>query len=140
VDIALLLPVPSAKKAGSLAMGVCRGELGSLLGKEVDLVNLRLMDTVFQNEILHSAREFFAGNRNAADVLSIPLFRNDRSVREFMGVLNFDGVNADLFQPERIQHGKFIGSCVSTGETIVNHLLAKCMPMIERLDRQVDKK
>jgi predicted nucleotidyltransferase len=71
VDIALLLPVPSAKKAGSLAMGVCRGELGSLLGKEVDLINLRCVDTVVQSEILHTARELFVGDRMAADDFNI---------------------------------------------------------------------
>jgi len=67
VDIGLLLPVPSAKKAGSLAMGVCWSELGSLLGKEVDLINLRRVDTVFQNEILNNGRELFVGDRKAAD-------------------------------------------------------------------------
>jgi predicted nucleotidyltransferase len=67
VDIALLLPASSAKKAGSLAMGECWGELRSLLGKEVDLINLRRVDTVFQNEILNTARELFVGDRNAAD-------------------------------------------------------------------------
>ena len=67
VDIALLLPVPSAKKAGSFAMGACWSELGSLLGKEVDLINLRRVDTVFQNEIPNTARELFVGERKAPD-------------------------------------------------------------------------
>lgn len=71
VDIALLLPVPSSKKARSLAMGACWGELASVLGKDVDLVNLRRVDTVFQNEILNTARELFVGNRNAADEFSL---------------------------------------------------------------------
>jgi predicted nucleotidyltransferase len=66
VDIALLLPVPSAKKAGSLAMSACGSELTSVLGKDVDLVNLRRVDTVFQNEILTTAKELFVGDRNAA--------------------------------------------------------------------------
>ena len=67
VDIALLLPVPSSKNVGSFAMGACGSKLGSLLGKEVDLINLRRVDTVFQNEILNSARELFVGDRKAAD-------------------------------------------------------------------------
>jgi len=71
VDIALLLPVPSSKMARSLAMGACWGELASVLGKDVDLVNLRRVDTVFQNEILNTARELFVGNRNAADEFSL---------------------------------------------------------------------
>ena len=67
VDIALLLPAASARKAGSLAMGECQWELGTLLGAEVDLINLRRVDTVFQNEILATARELFVAERNAAD-------------------------------------------------------------------------
>jgi predicted nucleotidyltransferase len=71
VDIALLLPVASAMKAGSLAMGECGSELRSLLGREVDLVNLRRVDTVFQNEILNTARELFVGYRKVADEFSL---------------------------------------------------------------------
>jgi len=71
VDIALLLPVPSAKRAGGLAIGACWGELGSVLGKDIDLINLRRVDTVFQNEILNTARELFVGNRKAADEFSL---------------------------------------------------------------------
>lgn len=48
-------------------MGTCWGELASVLAKDIDLVNLRRVDTVFQNVILNTARELFVGNRNAAD-------------------------------------------------------------------------
>jgi uncharacterized protein len=71
VDLALLLPVPSAKKAGSLAMGDCQGELGIQLGRDVDLVNLRRVDTVFQNVILTTARELFVADRRAADEFAL---------------------------------------------------------------------
>ena len=71
VDIALLLPIAQAKKAGSLAMGDCQGELGVLLGRDVDLINLRRADTVFQNEILNTARELFVFDRNSADEFSL---------------------------------------------------------------------
>jgi hypothetical protein len=36
------------------------------------------------------------------------LFRNDRGKREFLGVLNFDGVNGELSRPERLKEKRFI--------------------------------
>lgn len=66
VDVAVLLPAPSAKKVGSLALGACASELGSLLGKQLDLINLRCADTVFQSEVLNTAREIYVGDRKAA--------------------------------------------------------------------------
>jgi predicted nucleotidyltransferase len=67
VDIALLLPVAAAKREGSLSMSPCWSELRSLAKREVDLVNLRCVDTVFQNEILNSGRELLVPDRKAAD-------------------------------------------------------------------------
>ena len=52
-------------------MGDCQGELGVLLGRDVDLINLRRADTVFQNEILNTARELFVFDRNSADEFSL---------------------------------------------------------------------
>jgi uncharacterized protein len=45
VDIALLLPPEQAKTKRMLAMSPLCSELGSLLGKAVDLVNLRVVST-----------------------------------------------------------------------------------------------
>jgi predicted nucleotidyltransferase len=67
VDIALLLPVSTAKREGRLSMSPCWSELQSHANREVDLVNLRCVDTVFQNEILNSGRELFVRDRKAAD-------------------------------------------------------------------------
>jgi hypothetical protein len=73
-------------------------------------------------------------------VLSIPLFRNDRGKREFLGVLNFDGVNAELSQPERLQESQFIGSCAAIGERIVGHIMTRCVPALVQLDRPSGRK
>ncbi len=69
-------------------------------------------------------------------VLSIPVFGKVGGRRDFLGVLNFDGVLADLQQSDIIREEKFIGTCVAVGERIADHLLTKCKPMLERLDRR----
>jgi len=78
VDVALLLPVQSAKRAGNLALGPCAGELCSLLGREVDLINLRRVDTVFQNEIIRTGRVVFGrndGERESFELLTIAKYQ-----------------------------------------------------------------
>ena len=67
VDIALLLPPEQAKTNRMLAMSPLCSELGSLLGKAVDLVNLRVVSTVFQKEIIAADRRIHTGNAYAAD-------------------------------------------------------------------------
>ena len=48
-------------------MSPCRSELETLLKADVDFINLRMVDTVFQNEIVGTAREIFVSDRAAAD-------------------------------------------------------------------------
>ena len=67
VDIALLLPPEQAKASRMLAMSPLCAELGSLLEKPVDLINLRIVSTVFQKEIIASDRRIHTGNAYAAD-------------------------------------------------------------------------
>ncbi len=65
-DIALLLPHASAKAAGSLFLSECRFALEDLLGRKVDLVNLRLVDTVFQFRIVEEGRLILVADQFAA--------------------------------------------------------------------------
>ena len=67
VDIALLLPPEQAKAIRMLAMSPLCCELGSLLEKPVDLINLRVVSTVFQKEIIAADRRIHTGNAYAAD-------------------------------------------------------------------------
>jgi len=67
VDIALLLPPEQAKASRLLAMSPLCSELGSLLEKPVDLINLREVSTVFQKEIIAADRRIHTGNAYAAD-------------------------------------------------------------------------
>jgi predicted nucleotidyltransferase len=56
VDLALLLPVGIARDAGVLMLSPCRQELGDRLHKEIDLINLRMVSTVLQNEVLNASQ------------------------------------------------------------------------------------
>ena len=67
VDIALLLPPAQAKQAGSLMMSQLSVELESLLKRDVDLINLRRVSTVFQKEIIFAERRIFCADEYAAD-------------------------------------------------------------------------
>ena len=66
VDIAVLLPHEEAKAAGSLLLGELHLALAELLGKEVDLVNLRQVSTVFQKEIVMTGQQIFCADAYAA--------------------------------------------------------------------------
>lgn len=67
VDIALLLRPEEAKKERLLAMSGCSAALVRLLHKEVDLLNARLVSTVFQKEIVMNGRLIYCGDRSAVD-------------------------------------------------------------------------
>ncbi len=66
VDIALLLPPADAHLARAMAASPCRTALTETLGQEVDLINLRLANTVFQNEIVHAGQRIFTAGEDAA--------------------------------------------------------------------------
>lgn len=59
VDIAVLLPAPQAKKAGSLVLTDLHYALQSLLNREVDLINLRQAPTVLQKEVVMAGRRIY---------------------------------------------------------------------------------
>ena len=67
VDIAVLLPPAEAKRAGALDMGDLRLTLEGLLGKDVDLINLRQVSTVLQKEVVFADRRIFCADVYAAD-------------------------------------------------------------------------
>ena len=67
VDIALLLPPVQAKKIGTLLMSPLRFSLEPLLNRPVDLINLRLVSTVFQKEVVCSERRIYCVDDYAAD-------------------------------------------------------------------------
>ena len=66
-DIALLLPPKMAKGIGTLAGSDLRLQLEALLTKDVDLINLHQVSTVFQKEIIMADRRIYCADRYAAE-------------------------------------------------------------------------
>lgn len=66
-DIAILLPPETSKPAGHLMMSQLHGDMELLLERDVDLLNLRLVSTVFQKEIIMAERRIYTGDEYAAD-------------------------------------------------------------------------
>lgn len=67
VDIAVLLPPVEAKQVRTLVMSDLRFALERLLEKDVDLINVRRVSTVFQKEIVMADRRIFCADTYAAD-------------------------------------------------------------------------
>jgi uncharacterized protein len=67
VDIALLLPPESSKKAGLLMISDLRSALEALLKKDVDLINLRRVSTVLQKEVVAADCRIYEGDTYAAE-------------------------------------------------------------------------
>ena len=100
VDIALLLPPEQAKAVGSLLLGELHLVLAELLGKEVDLVNLRQVSTVFQKEIVMTGRQIFCADAYAAaefEMLTLSYYQKlNEERREILAAFAESGRAYDL--------------------------------------------
>lgn len=67
IDIALLLSHNQAKEVKNLTMSQCRFDLEDAVQKEVDLLNARLVSTVFQKEIIDGDSLIYCADRFAVD-------------------------------------------------------------------------
>jgi uncharacterized protein len=67
VDIAVLLPHENAKKVGSLTLSDLHHKLSDEIGRDVDLINLRLTTTVLQKEIIFNGRCIFCTDNYAKE-------------------------------------------------------------------------
>jgi len=67
VDIALLLPVREAKALGILYTTALHHALERRFSKDVDLINLRLVSTVFQKEVVDAERRIYCADTYVAD-------------------------------------------------------------------------
>lgn len=56
VDLAVLLPHARAKGVGALSFSPCADALAGILGRPIDLINLREADTVLQTRIIETGR------------------------------------------------------------------------------------
>jgi uncharacterized protein len=71
VDIAILLPPEEAKTAGSLALSSLHRTLERTVSRDVDLINLRNVSTVFQKEIITTGRRISCNDCYAAEAFEM---------------------------------------------------------------------
>jgi predicted nucleotidyltransferase len=78
IDIALLLPHDEAKRVGNLMLSDLHLRLSAVLGREVDLLNARLVSTVFQKAIIFGEL-IYCADRGAVDefeMLTLSYYQN----------------------------------------------------------------
>jgi predicted nucleotidyltransferase len=67
VDVAVLLPHVRAKALGSLALSDLAFDLMKTLRRDVDLINLRLVSTVLQKQVIENGIVLFCADEYARD-------------------------------------------------------------------------
>ncbi|MBI5638934.1 MAG: nucleotidyltransferase domain-containing protein [Nitrospirae bacterium] len=67
VDIAVLFSPSKAKTLRNLALTECSRLLEDVLKRTVDLINIRLVNTVFQAEIIREGRLIYSQNEYVVD-------------------------------------------------------------------------
>ncbi|MBN2208977.1 MAG: nucleotidyltransferase domain-containing protein [Candidatus Coatesbacteria bacterium] len=97
VDIALLLSPAEAKRAADIAVSDARGAIELLLRKDVDLINLRLVSTVFQKEIIMAERRIFCADEYAADEFEMLMLSRYQKLNEERAQLLAEGLRSGSF-------------------------------------------
>lgn len=82
VDIALLFSPGRAKVIKSLIMTDCWLALNDVLKKDVDLVNLRQVNTVFQHEIIINGRVLYRKDENIVDCFEMSVLSAYQKLNE----------------------------------------------------------
>lgn len=99
VDIAILFPPEEAKRLAPFRLVDTQLALSSALGRKVDLINLRQVDTVFRKEVVMAGRRIYTGDAYAADefeMLTISFY------------LKLNEERAEIIE-EGVRSGKFYG-------------------------------
>ena len=96
-DIALLLPPDEARRVGSLSMTELQASLERLIDKEVDLVNLRQVSTVFQKEIILAERRVFCADQYAADEFEMLVLSLYQKLNEERAEVMAEGLSSGRF-------------------------------------------
>lgn len=94
VDIALLLP---PKQAPHLLIDTVPLALARFLGKDVDLVNLRQVSTVFQKEIVMAERRIFCADVYAADEFEMLVLSRYQKLNEERADILAEGLRSGSF-------------------------------------------
>lgn len=97
VDIAVLLPAPQAKKAGSLVLTDLHYALQSLLNREVDLINLRQAPTVLQKEVVMAGRRIYCIPGIVADEFELLVLALYQKLNEERAGILAEGMSSGRF-------------------------------------------
>jgi hypothetical protein len=97
VDIAVLLPPGEAKQARHMAVSNARAAIERLLGKDVDLINLRQVSTVFQKEIIMAERRIFYADAYAADEFEMLALSRYQKLNEERAEVLAEGLRSGRF-------------------------------------------
>ena len=71
IDIAILLPVETAKEVGNIGMSECWEKLINNFNRGIDLVNLRESNTVFKHEIIQTSKLLKVFDKYETDVFEM---------------------------------------------------------------------
>ncbi len=97
VDIAVLLPAPQAKKAGSLVLSDLHLALQTALNREVDLVNLRQAPTVLQKEVVVAGRRIYCVPGTMVDEFELLVFALYQKLNEERAGILAEGLSSGRF-------------------------------------------
>ncbi len=97
VDIALLLPPDEAKRTEHLALSPARTALEGLLHRDVDLINLRQVPTVFKKEIIMADRRIFCADAYAADEFEMLVISLYQKLNEERAEILAEGLRSGRF-------------------------------------------
>lgn len=97
VDIALLFSLGGAKVVGNLVMSDCMHALENSVKRSVDMVNLRMMNTVFQNEIIQEGRIIYKRSEATVDEFEMQVMSAYQKLNEERAF-----ILEDIFETGRI--------------------------------------
>jgi predicted nucleotidyltransferase len=97
VDLALLLSPEEAARVGLLGLSTLYGALDDLLGRDVDLINLRRVPTVFQKEIIMNGRRIHCADRYAAEEFEMLVLSYYQQLNEERAEIVADGLRSVRF-------------------------------------------
>jgi predicted nucleotidyltransferase len=97
IDVALLFSPATAAQTGSLLMSDLWNELEKLLGKDVDLINLRMVNTVLQKEIVSADRRIYCADAYAADEFEMLVLSYYQKLNEERAGIIKEGLKSGRF-------------------------------------------
>ncbi len=97
VDIAVLLPAEEAKQSGSLTWSGLHVALEQLLGKDVDLINLRRAPTVLQKEVVYGGRRVLCADPDTVDQFETLVLSFYQKLNEERAAILAEGLRSGRF-------------------------------------------